>query len=122
MGMRSGNPSFFLAMKLRTSRLGNQRKGRGEYGSTADGAVPGTGGGLPRLGADGASVGRRQRRADARDSELVRTFAPLAPPRFELHWLLAHARELAAWVRELSRKRLRQIQVRGARHQEAVEA
>ena len=43
---RSGNPSFAAAMKLRTLRLGNQRTRRGEHGSTADGALPGAGGGV----------------------------------------------------------------------------
>ena len=38
-GKRSANPSFVSAMKLRTLRLGNQRDGRGEPGSTADGAL-----------------------------------------------------------------------------------
>ena len=37
------NPSFISAMKLPTLRLGNQRDGRGEHGSTADGALPGAG-------------------------------------------------------------------------------
>src|SRR2546427_4936927 len=39
---RSGNPSFVSALKLRISCLGNQRTRRGEHGSTADGALPGT--------------------------------------------------------------------------------
>ena len=75
---RSGNPSFVKAMKLRTLRLGNQRTRRGEHGSTADGALPGTGGGVSGLGSDGEGMGRGERRCDAHDRELVRPFATLA--------------------------------------------
>ena len=75
---RSANPSFVLTMNLRTSCLGNQRARRGEHGSTADGALPGAGGGVSGLGAEGQGMGRGQRRSDARDCELVRPFATLA--------------------------------------------
>ena len=77
-GKRSANPSFVSAMKLRTLRLGNQRDGRGEHGSTADGALPGTGGGVPGLWADRQGMGRGERRSDARHRELVRALAALA--------------------------------------------
>ena len=75
---RSANPSFVSAMKLRTLRLGNQRDGRGEHGSTANGALPGTGGGVPGLWADRQGMGRGERRSDARHRELVRALAALA--------------------------------------------
>ena len=61
-GKRSGNPSFVEAMKLRTSGLGNQRARRGEHGSTADGALPGTGGGVSGFRHEGEGVGRGERR------------------------------------------------------------
>src|SRR5437867_8317553 len=75
---RSGNPSFVSALKLRISSLGNQRARRGEHGSTADGALPGTGGGISGIGSEGERVGRSQWRAAARAGELVRPFAALA--------------------------------------------
>src|SRR5947199_1246087 len=75
---RSGNPSFVSALKLRISCLGNQRTRRGEHGSTADGALPGTGGGISGIGPEGEHVGRSQWRAAARAGELVRPFAALA--------------------------------------------
>jgi carbamate kinase len=42
-GKRSANPSFAAAMKLRTSRLGNQRTARDEHGSTTCAAMHGAG-------------------------------------------------------------------------------
>ncbi len=75
---RSANPSFVSALKLRTLRLGNQRDGRGEHGSTADGALPGAGGGVSGLGSEGEGMGRGERRFDALAGELVRAFATLA--------------------------------------------
>ena len=75
---RSGNPSFLSSLKLRISCLGDQRTRRGEHGATADGALPGTGGGISGIGSEGERVGRSQWGAAARAGELVRPFAALA--------------------------------------------
>ncbi|MDE1949941.1 MAG: hypothetical protein KGI35_15085, partial [Burkholderiales bacterium] len=48
-GKRSANPSSKLTAKLRTSCLDYGRARRSEHGSTADGALPGAGGGISRL-------------------------------------------------------------------------
>ena len=55
-GMRSGNPSSLVPMKLRTSYFGNQRTRRGGYGSTANTVVPGAGGGVSSLWSEGQGV------------------------------------------------------------------
>ncbi|TMD03022.1 MAG: hypothetical protein E6J01_17175, partial [Chloroflexi bacterium] len=68
---RSGNPSFVVSLKLRTLRLGNQRTRRDEHGSTADGALPGTGGGISGIGSEGEGMGRGERCTAARVGELV---------------------------------------------------
>src|SRR5207244_5950458 len=71
-GKRSGNPSFVSALKLRISCLVNQRARRGEHGSTADGALPGTGGGISGIGSEGERAGRSHCRAAAGACALVR--------------------------------------------------
>jgi hypothetical protein len=43
---RSANPSFASLMKLRLFRYGHQPTRRDEHGTTADGALPGAGGGV----------------------------------------------------------------------------
>lgn len=77
-GKRSGNPSSIVPLKLRTSCLGNQQTRRGEHGSTADGALPGAGGGVSGLGPEGQGLGRGQRCAAGDAGQLVRAFAALA--------------------------------------------
>ena len=60
---RSGNPSSRSRLKLRTSWLGNQPRGRDKNGSRTNAALPGCGGGVPGLWREGQGVGPGQWRA-----------------------------------------------------------
>jgi hypothetical protein len=75
---RSANPSSGSRLKLRTSCLGNQPRGRDEDESRTNAELPGCDGGVPSLWPGGQGVGPGQWRTRAFVVKLVRAFPTLA--------------------------------------------